>query len=157
MSPRTAKEHIKSSPSMNNGESAHAPIRQNYFMYVLSCADGTLYTGYTTNVQQRLRAHNAAKGAKYTRGRLPVKLVVQVRFATKHEAMSAEYRFKRLTRLQKEAFLDQAALSDPARDAARSALEAFLGIAPLDWDADCRKRAGGVAASASDDTSGKQR
>lgn len=54
---------------MNNDENASACIQQNYFMYVLSCADGTLYTGYTTDVEQRLRAHNAAKGAKYTRSR----------------------------------------------------------------------------------------
>lgn len=139
MSPRKAKDKIESSSPMNNDENASARIQQNYFMYVLSCADGTLYTGYTTDVEQRLRAHNAAKGAKYTRSRLPVELIVQVRFATKHEAMSAEYRFKRLPRLQKEAFLDQVALTDPEKDTARSALEPFLGIAPLDWGSECKE------------------
>ncbi|MEG0016562.1 MAG: GIY-YIG nuclease family protein [Gordonibacter sp.] len=103
------------------GEQAEAP-RPAYFMYVLSCADGTLYTGYTTDVEQRVRTHNAAKGAKYTRGRLPVELVAQAQFASKHEAMSAEYRFKRLTRLQKNVLLDRMRDADPA-DAAAFLLE----------------------------------
>lgn len=92
--------------------------QRSYFMYVLSCADGTLYTGYTTNVEQRVIVHNAAKGAKYTRGRLPVELVAQVSFATKHQAMSAEYRFKRLTRPQKEALLERMCDSSSADVAA---------------------------------------
>ena len=45
------------------------------YMYVVECADGTLYTGYTTDVERRLKTHNAGKGAKYTRARLPVKLL----------------------------------------------------------------------------------
>lgn len=79
--------------------------RTDYFMYVLSCADGTLYTGYTTDVEQRLRTHNAGKGAKYTRSRIPVELVAQARFCTKHAAMSAEYHFKRLGRAEKDALI----------------------------------------------------
>ncbi len=86
------------------------PAQPKHFMYVLSCADGTLYTGYTTNVEQRVRTHNAAKGAKYTRSRLPVELVAQVQFDTKQEAMSAEYRFKRLSRSQKDALLKEGLL-----------------------------------------------
>ena len=80
-----------------------------FYVYVLACADGTLYTGYTNDVEQRTRAHNAGKGAKYTRSRTPVEVVAQARFATKHEAMSAEYRFKRLTRRQKERLVRRAA------------------------------------------------
>ena len=80
-----------------------------FYVYVLACADGTLYTGYTNDVGQRTRAHNAGKGAKYTRSRTPVEVVAQARFATKHEAMSAEYRFKRLTRRQKERLVRRAA------------------------------------------------
>ena len=80
----------------------------SYFVYVLACADGTLYTGYTNDVEQRVRTHNAGKGAKYTRGRTPVELVAQARFATKHEAMSAEFRFKRLSRNAKDALLARA-------------------------------------------------
>ena len=79
-----------------------------YFVYVLACADGTLYTGYTNDVEQRVRTHNAGKGAKYTRGRTPVEVVAQARFATKHEAMSAEFRFKRLSRGAKDDLLAHA-------------------------------------------------
>lgn len=79
-----------------------------YFMYVLRCADGTLYTGYTVDVQQRLRTHNEGNGAKYTACRLPVALIAQAAFATKHDAMSAEFRFKQLSRSQKLALIDGA-------------------------------------------------
>ena len=77
-----------------SGETGH-------YLYVLACADGTLYTGYTIDVEQRVATHNEGKGAKYTRARLPVKLVAQAEFTTKNKAMSAEYRFKRLPRQQK--------------------------------------------------------
>ena len=70
----------------------------SFYLYVLECADGTWYTGYTVDVAERVRAHNAGAGAKYTRSRLPVRLLAQAAYATKHEAMSAEYRFKRLVR-----------------------------------------------------------
>lgn len=79
-----------------------------FFVYVLACADGTLYTGYTNDVEQRVRAHNAGKGAKYTRSRTPVEVVAQARFDTKHEAMSAEYRFKHLSRNAKDGLLARA-------------------------------------------------
>lgn len=81
----------------------------SFYLYVLECADGTWYTGYTVDVAERVRAHNAGAGAKYTRSRLPVRLLVQAAFATKHEAMSAEYRFKRLSRRQKERLVRRAA------------------------------------------------
>ena len=81
----------------------------SFYLYVLECADGTWYTGYTVDVDERVRAHNAGAGAKYTRSRLPVQLLAQAAFATKHEAMSAEYRFKRLTRRQKERLVRRAA------------------------------------------------
>ncbi|WP_080797047.1 GIY-YIG nuclease family protein [Arabiibacter massiliensis] len=81
----------------------------SFYLYVLECADGTWYTGYTVDVEERVRAHNAGEGAKYTRGRTPATLVASARFASKHEAMSAEYRFKRLTRRQKERLVRRAA------------------------------------------------
>ena len=56
------------------------------YMYVVECADGTLYTGYTTDVERRLRTHNAGKGAKYTRARLPVNSSIQKAFASKPES-----------------------------------------------------------------------
>ena len=72
------------------------------YMYVLECADGTLYTGYTTDIDKRIKTHNAGKGAKYTKARLPVKLIYQEAFPSKQAAMSAEALFKkRKTRQQK--------------------------------------------------------
>ena len=71
--------------------------------YIVECADGSYYCGWTNNVNKRLAAHNAGKGAKYTKPRLPVKLVYQEEFSTKEEAMSREWHIKQLTRSQKEA------------------------------------------------------
>ncbi|MGT2948761.1 GIY-YIG nuclease family protein [Streptococcus devriesei] len=71
------------------------------YMYVLECADGSLYTGYTTDLDKRLATHNASKGAKYTKSRLPVKLLYHETFNHKNAAMSAEAKFKRKTRQEK--------------------------------------------------------
>ena len=77
------------------------------YMYVLECRDGSYYTGYTTDVRRRLAVHNSGKGAKYTRARLPVKLIYAQGFASKEEAMSAEALLKRKKRPQKERFLSE--------------------------------------------------
>ena len=77
------------------------------YMYVVECADGTLYTGYTTDVERRLKTHNAGKGAKYTRARLPVKLLYSEAFASKPEAMSAEALFKKKSRVKKLAYIKE--------------------------------------------------
>lgn len=77
-----------------------ATINRNV-MYVLECADRTYYTGYTNNLEKRLAVHNKGKGAKYTRARLPIQCIYYEEFDTKHDAMSAEYHFKKLTRQQK--------------------------------------------------------
>ncbi len=69
-----------------------------HYMYVLECGDQSWYTGYTNNVEQRLRKHEEGKGAKYTRGRGPLKLIFVETFATKEEALKQEYQFKRKTR-----------------------------------------------------------
>ena len=66
----------------------------SHYFYVLSCRDGSLYAGYTNNIEKRLKTHNDGKGAKYTRARLPVKLHYAECFSTKREAMQAEYYFK---------------------------------------------------------------
>ena len=71
------------------------------YTYILSCADGTLYTGWTNDLDRRLAAHNAGKGGKYTRVRLPVTLVYHEEYETKEEAMSREYAIKQMTRSQK--------------------------------------------------------
>ncbi|MBA2795721.1 endonuclease containing a URI domain [Streptococcus porcinus] len=70
-------------------------INKKAYMYVLECADKTLYTGYTTDIDRRIKTHNEGKGAKYTRSRLPVKLLYTESFASKQEAMSAEALFKK--------------------------------------------------------------
>ena len=72
-----------------------------YFAYLVRCADGTLYGGYTTDLQKRLAAHNSGKGAKYTRSRLPVELVWWEECPTKESAMSREWQVKRLSREEK--------------------------------------------------------
>lgn len=77
------------------------------YMYVVECADGTLYTGYTTNVERRIKTHNSGKGAKYTRSRLPVKLIYQESFDSKEAAMSAESYFKQKTRQQKLKYIEE--------------------------------------------------
>jgi len=75
---------------------------KTHYTYILRCADGTYYTGYTTDIEKREAVHNLGKGAKYTRSRLPVEMVYHECFASKSEAMSREWHIKRLTREQKE-------------------------------------------------------
>jgi len=65
-----------------------------YYVYILECNDGTLYTGYTSNVENRVRQHNRGIGAKYTRGRVPCRLVYVEEFQTKSDAMSREWYIK---------------------------------------------------------------
>lgn len=75
------------------------------YTYLLRCADGTLYCGWTNDIEKRLAAHNSGKASKYTRSRLPVELVYLETFETKQEAMSREARIKRLSRRQKLALI----------------------------------------------------
>lgn len=73
-----------------------------FFTYLLECADGTFYVGYTTNLSQRLKQHNTDKGKKYLRGKkLPVKLVYYKRFRTKESAMAREKELKKLSHKKK--------------------------------------------------------
>ena len=76
-------------------------MNENY-TYILRCADGTYYCGWTNNLDRRLKAHNEGKGAKYTRSRRPVALVYYEAFSTKEEAMRREYEIKQLPRKKKE-------------------------------------------------------
>lgn len=80
-------------------------INSNY-TYIVKCADGSLYTGWTNNLEKRIQDHNDGKGAKYTKSRRPVELVYYEIFATKHEAMSREYAIKQLNRRQKERLIN---------------------------------------------------
>jgi len=78
-------------------------MRKNMnYTYILKCNDNTLYTGWTNNLEKRIEAHNAGKGAKYTKARLPVELIYYEKFETKEEAMRREYAIKKMTRKQKE-------------------------------------------------------
>lgn len=78
------------------------------YTYILECADHTLYTGWTNDLEKRLKAHNSGKGAKYTRPsfRRPVRLVYTEVFETKEEAMKREARIKQLTRQKKEQLIN---------------------------------------------------
>jgi putative endonuclease len=71
------------------------------YTYVLLCADGSLYTGWTTDLERRLRAHQAGKGSRYTRARLPVTLIYRQEHATTREARQQEAAIRRLSRKSK--------------------------------------------------------
>ena len=73
-----------------------------HYFYVLECADGSFYAGYTNNIEKRVHTHNEGKGAKYTRARRPVVLRYYEEYETKTEAMQAEYRLTQLRRYEKE-------------------------------------------------------
>lgn len=77
------------------------------FTYIVECADGSLYTGWTTNLEQRVAVHNAGKGARYTRSRLPVKLVWWEELQDKIAAQSREARIKLLSRREKLILIQQ--------------------------------------------------
>ncbi|WP_423972038.1 GIY-YIG nuclease family protein [Elusimicrobium simillimum] len=79
-----------------------------HYTYILKCADGTLYTGWTNNLDKRLAAHNSGKGGKYTRARCPVELVYNETFSTKQDAQRREYAIKRMTRQDKLALINKA-------------------------------------------------
>ena len=76
------------------------------YTYILRCADGTLYCGWTNDLERRVKAHNSGRGAKYTKSRRPVTLVYFEEFSTKEEAMSREAHLKMLTRAEKLALIE---------------------------------------------------
>jgi putative endonuclease len=77
-----------------------------HYVYVLECADGTYYTGYTTDVERRVAEHDAGDGAKYTRGRTPVSLVHVESYDSRSVAMSREHEVKSYSRARKERLVD---------------------------------------------------
>lgn len=78
------------------------------YTYILECGDGSLYTGWTNDLVRRMKAHNAGRGAKYTRSRLPVRLVYFEEFASRQEALRREWQIKHtMTRAQKQALIDK--------------------------------------------------
>lgn len=77
------------------------------YTYILRCADGTFYTGWTVDLQSRLKAHNNGSGAKYTRSRRPVELVYYEIYEEKQEAMRREYAIKQMTRREKMKLIEE--------------------------------------------------
>lgn len=77
-----------------------------WYVYIVKCVDGTLYTGITTDIDRRIRQHNEGKAAKYTRGRHPVKLQMVWEMNDRSAALKYEYRIKQLTRAQKILLLE---------------------------------------------------
>jgi len=78
------------------------PSVNDHYVYVLECADGTYYTGYTTDLKRRVDEHDAGEGAKYTRGRTPVSLVHAEAFDSRSNAMSREHEIKTFSRSRKD-------------------------------------------------------
>ena len=74
----------------------------SYEVYLLECADGTLYTGIARDPEARLAVHNSGRGAKYTRSRLPAELVYTEAYEDRHEALSREWHIKRMSHTEKE-------------------------------------------------------
>ncbi len=87
-------------------------MEQDCFVYMVECADGSLYTGWTNRLPQRVAAHNRGRGAKYTRSRLPVRLVWAEAQPDSSAALRREAALKRLTRREKLALIAAAPLSE---------------------------------------------
>ncbi|MDN9011938.1 GIY-YIG nuclease family protein [Brevibacillus laterosporus] len=81
------------------------PSHKSHYVYILQCADGSLYTGYTTEIQRRLKQHRIGKGAKYTRGRCPIELVYWEEGADRSWGLKREEQIKRLQRSAKESLI----------------------------------------------------
>jgi putative endonuclease len=95
-------ENRDESPDTTDGDVGERTVGADHYVYVLRCADDSLYTGYTTDVERRVAEHDAGEGAKYTRGRTPVELVHVEAFDSKSAAMSREYEIKQYSRAKKE-------------------------------------------------------
>lgn len=76
-------------------------MANDHLVYILHCKDDTLYTGYTTNIKRRLQMHESGKGAKYTRGRGPFKVVYEESLPSKEAALRREHEIKKLQRIEK--------------------------------------------------------
>lgn len=87
------------------------------YVYILRCADNTLYCGWTNDLDARLATHNSGKGAKYTRARLPVELVYFEEYDDKHEAMSREWHIKRMSKADKMKLIEAGSKTCPTNGA----------------------------------------
>lgn len=91
--------------------------RSTFTAYIVQCADGSFYCGWTNDLEARIAAHNSGRGSRYTRARLPVVLRAQWNFSSKREAMRFEWRLKQLTRQEKLALVgDDGDVSDHRRE-----------------------------------------
>lgn len=81
-------------------------VKNSYYMYVIECQDGSLYTGYSTDVFRRFKQHVAGKGAKYTKSHKPKRLLFYEQFDNQHDALHAEAEFKKKSRDQKFAYIN---------------------------------------------------
>lgn len=82
-------------------------MESTWYLYILRCKDGTLYTGITTDVEKRVEAHKCGKGAKYTRGRGPLTLVYREECGSHSDALKREWQIKQLPRAEKESLLKE--------------------------------------------------
>ena len=83
-------------------------LRERNYVYLVRCADDSLYCGWTTDLEGRIRAHNEGTGAKYTKSRRPVELVYVEEYEDRHVALSREWHIKRLRRKEKLLLLEKA-------------------------------------------------
>lgn len=83
-----------------------------HFVYILKCSDGSLYTGYTINLDKRLKAHNDGKASKCTRSRRPVSYIFIETFSNKSDALKREYSIKQLSRKQKLVLISKNGMED---------------------------------------------
>ena len=84
-------------------------VEETWYLYILRCGDGSLYTGITTDVERRLAEHRSGKGAKYTRGRDPLELAYQETCESHSHALKREYQVKKLPRAKKEQLIQHGA------------------------------------------------
>ena len=82
-------------------------MEQNWYLYILRCRGNTLYTGITTDVEKRLAMHRSGKGAKYTRGRLPLELVYRESCTSHSDALKREITIKKYSRTEKQKLIDK--------------------------------------------------
>jgi predicted GNAT superfamily acetyltransferase len=109
-------------------------MEQTWYLYILRCKDGTLYTGITTDVEKRFQTHQSGKGAKYTRGRTPLELVYREKCGTHSDALRREWEVKQLSREEKELLIAGAGkrrmkrMVFAIRDAVPADFEYILGL-----------------------------
>lgn len=100
---------MKNLAGSKSKESSMTNEIQYHFVYIVECADGSYYTGYTTDIERRLNEHNYSftRGAKYTRSRRPVKLIHSEKYPTLSEALKREHAIKKLSREKKQIIINK--------------------------------------------------